>query len=178
MKTRLLLGILAAVSIASSSFVIACSGDDSSPGNPTPDASTNPKPDSGRDPSTQDGGVVKFNSVYTILEGSCTGCHGERGTDAGTPRGALALKPEEAAFRELVNVKAAGGACATLGDAGLLRVRPGNADESLLYDKVKTEGGHTPRCGKHMPLGTPMPPPMPNEQVEVIEKWINDGAQR
>ena len=52
---------------------------------------------------------------------------------------------------------------------GLVRVAPGDPDRSFLYVKVTDPGG----------MGEPMPPfrALPDEQVELIRRWIEDGAE-
>jgi hypothetical protein len=55
---------------------------------------------------------------------------------------------------------------------GLLRVKPGDADHSLLFIKI---AGHTP-----IAYGTPMPQsgvPMSPAAIEAVRAWIADGAK-
>ncbi len=54
---------------------------------------------------------------------------------------------------------------------GLLRVRPGNAAQSLFIDKIRNRNG----VATQMPLGAP---PLEEETIAELERWINDGALR
>jgi len=51
----------------------------------------------------------------------------------------------------------------------ILRVDPGNPDDSYLVQKI--EG--TASVGEQMPLGGPV---LPDEQIAAIRQWITDGA--
>lgn len=54
----------------------------------------------------------------------------------------------------------------------LMRVKPGDAEHSLLYIKI---AGHTP-----IAYGTPMPQsglPVSPETLAAVRDWINDGAK-
>ena len=52
-----------------------------------------------------------------------------------------------------------------------LRVRPGNAAQSLFIDKIRNRNG----VATQMPLGAE---PLSEEDTVALEKWINDGALR
>ncbi len=52
-----------------------------------------------------------------------------------------------------------------------LRVKPGSAADSLLIDKIRNRNG----VATQMPLGAE---PLAEEDVQAIEKWIDDGALR
>jgi hypothetical protein len=54
-------------------------------------------------------------------------------------------------------------------DTQMMRVKPGDPDNSLLYDKV---ANMTPKCGTHMPPGSMLKP----EQLQQIRDWIMMGA--
>ena len=75
------------------------------------------------------------------------------------------------AYADLVSVMAAGSGCGT---SGLLRVNPGSASTSLLWEKVnsKLQGTSAP-CGNPMPLSTVT---LTQAQVDDIAAWINAGA--
>jgi hypothetical protein len=54
---------------------------------------------------------------------------------------------------------------------GLLRVRPGNAAQSLFIDKIRNRNG----VATQMPLGAP---PLEEADILELERWINEGALR
>ncbi len=100
----------------------------------------------------------------TILDwNGCTHpvCHG-----AEPGAGGLDLR-SETAYENLIGV-------ASALEAGLLRVRPGSAAESLLWLKL-TVGtpGRGGIFGSPMPLGGPL---LPWNQAEAIRAWIDAGA--
>jgi hypothetical protein len=53
----------------------------------------------------------------------------------------------------------------------LLRVKPGDASASLFIDKIRNRNG----VATQMPLGAE---PLSEEDMQALEKWINDGALR
>ena len=53
---------------------------------------------------------------------------------------------------------------------GLLRVTPGDPEQSYLYVKLSAAGGV---LGSRMPLGQP---PLPADEIELVRSWILDGA--
>lgn len=81
------------------------------------------------------------------------GCHPGGGAPMSLQRGV--------AFSNLVNVPSA---------FGKPRVDPGNADNSVLYLKVKGD----PQVGARMPFNGP--PFLSNREINAINDWINDGA--
>ncbi len=88
--------------------------------------------------------------------------------------GNLDMSSEETAYGNLVGVKAAGvGDC---GKSGLTRVVPGNATASLMFNKVNAKLKQIlPPCGDTMPDDQTV---LNQTQVDLIESWINDGAQK
>jgi hypothetical protein len=60
---------------------------------------------------------------------------------------------------------------------GLKRVKPFDADKSLLYHKIhdNADGHHTSDYGKQMPLGGK---PLKAGEIEFIRRWIAAGAPR
>ncbi|MBW3568476.1 MAG: hypothetical protein KY410_11070, partial [Proteobacteria bacterium] len=93
------------------------------------------------------------DNVFTPI---CTQCH----TGASAPQG---LRLEEGvSYGMLVNV-------ASTEVPSLLRVEPGNPDDSYLIQKL--EG--TAAVGDRMPLGGPY---LPQADIDVIRQWITDGA--
>jgi hypothetical protein len=56
------------------------------------------------------------------------------------------------------------------GAQGLLRVTPGEPEQSYLLVKLANPG---PALGSRMPLGQP---PLPADEIELVRSWILDGA--
>lgn len=102
---------------------------------------------------------TEFAAVQAILTTSCAGCHNGVGT---TLPGVLDLRDGQA-FRSLVGNK-------SLENSSLFRINPGDDDASFLYQKIIA----TPTIdrGTRMPLGGALT----DEQIAVIENWINVGA--
>jgi hypothetical protein len=109
-----------------------------------------------------------------MLKG-CTGeyCHG-------SGMGGLMLKSKRIAYDALVNIPAAGPACAGKGGT---RVKPGMPDMSLLLDKISHT---TPSCGEIMPVGVKLAPncisTMPTvctteAELALVRDWIMAGAK-
>jgi hypothetical protein len=117
-----------------------------------------------------------FGQVYsTIISQRCAGCHGigDAGPNPGLFFGKLDMSTEQAAYSNLVGVKAAGVSCVMTGET---RVVPGNAQESVMFGKVSAPltMAETP-CGDTMPDdGTSLT----QDEVTLIQTWINDGANR
>jgi hypothetical protein len=118
--------------------------------------------------------TVTFSDVYEIISSSCLPCHTSGG---GVTSGMLNMSSQAMAYTNLVGtsgagVPAAGTAC---GSSGGLRVNPGSASTSLLWQKVN---GKLP--GNSAPCGNPMPPgsnaALTQQQVNDIAAWINAGA--
>jgi hypothetical protein len=117
------------------------------------------------------GGGTRFSQVYsTIISSRCLPCHS---VGTGATAGMLDMSSEQTAYSNLVGVKAKGvGGCSA---SGLTRVIPGSAQTSLLYEKVKsklTQGN--PPCGDSMPDDATT---LSQAQVDLIETWIDEGAQ-
>ena len=92
----------------------------------------------------------------TVFTPICTACH----IGASAPRG---LRLDAAnSYAMLVNV-------ASVEVPGLLRVNPGNPDQSYLVQKI--EG--TAAVGGRMPLGGP---PLPPDRISLVRQWIAAGA--
>lgn len=97
-----------------------------------------------------------------VFAQSCTsvGCHA-----GSSPAASLSLE-EGNAYDNLVNV-------ASTEVPSLLRVDPGNADDSYLY--IKLIGGERMAPGTfQMPIGQELP----SEDIELVRQWINEGAER
>ena len=95
------------------------------------------------------------DNVFTPI---CTGCH----AGSSAPLG-FRLDPGSS-FSMLVNT-------ASVEVPSLMRVLPGNPDQSYLIQKLE---GHA-AVGAQMPLGQP---PLPQATINVIRQWITDGAQQ
>ncbi|MGI9258087.1 MAG: Ig-like domain-containing protein [Gammaproteobacteria bacterium] len=101
--------------------------------------------------------IPTIESIQTnVFDQLCISCH-----IGATAPGGLRLDDANA-FALLVGV-------ASVQNAALLRVDPGNPDDSYLIDKL--EGTHT--VGGRMPLGGT---PMPQADIDVVRQWITDGA--
>jgi hypothetical protein len=86
--------------------------------------------------------------VQPILKRSCNGCHGPA-----LQSGGLRLDGKEATFRGGVSGAA---------------VKAGSAKDSVLYQRVMGLGEQA-----RMPMGSK---PLPAEQLQILERWINEGA--
>jgi hypothetical protein len=116
-----------------------------------PPASTTPPPTT--PPATQ----TLFQQVQTqVLTPNCNGCH----VGAGAPAG---LRLDAAnSFAQLVNVP-------STQVPTLLRVKPGDPDNSYLVQKI--DGRAT--VGGRMPLGRA---PLPQASIDLVRSWIAAGA--
>jgi len=101
-----------------------------------------------------------FGSIQeNIFSTNCalSGCH-----KGSSPPHGLNLE-EGNAFNNIVNVP-------SKEVPSLLRIKPGQPDESYLYMKITGAAGI---IGSRMPFGKP---PLQDEQIEAIRQWIADGA--
>jgi hypothetical protein len=120
-----------------------------------------------------------FTRVYTTIIGPrCAGCHRPGGS--GVMVGMLDMSTPAAAFANLVGVDAQGTGAGASGvpcaSAQRVRVVPGDAAGSLLYDKVDSKlVGTNPPCGSPMPLGSGAP--LSQAEVDLISAWIDAGAR-
>ena len=116
------------------------------------DSPTSPTP-------TAPGGLMpRLSSIQTIIfNASCIEHHGDHATEAG-----LDLTSGNA-YSNLVNVPSV--------QVALDRVTPGNAESSYLIHKLDGRSGIV---GDRMPTNGPF---LTTAQIDVIEQWINDGAQ-
>jgi mono/diheme cytochrome c family protein len=101
--------------------------------------------------------AVDYTSdIQPVFTNRCTGCH----SGGGAPQG-LQLDAANS-YADLVNV-------ASNEVPSLLRVEPGNPDDSYLVHKI--EG--TAAVGGRMPLGGT---PLSAETIALIRQWISEGA--
>ena len=128
-------------------------------------------PDGGpRDGSTVDAaGSASFSSVQAIFAASCVRCHDPAHPFVPETQTYVALSlTMKDAYAALVN-KAASEPC------GGTLVRPGDPSKSYLYAKVTQDA---PCDGQRMPhQGMIRTPPLPADQIAVIESWIRGGAK-
>ena len=127
-------------------------------GGATSDAGTSP-----------DATASTFAVIQTsVLADNCTSCH-TTGVSGATESG-LALDAATA-YRNLVNVTSRDPIAR---DDAMPRVLPGNADRSLLYQKlILWDPNHTRNYGAPMPLGGQS---LTIGQIELVKRWINAGA--
>ena len=99
--------------------------------------------------------------IVPLLAERCAVCH-LTGTEAGN----MALVPKKA-HAALVGAKA-------MEAPALLRVKPGDPDQSYLV--MKLEGSHLDHggSGAQMPFGAS---PLSKEEIALIRQWIRDGAK-
>ena len=137
----------------------------------TVDAGAGDAGDAAIDAGAVDAGPPTFSAIYdSIIEPRCNYCHGMDPPFGGSN---LQMGTKADAYADLVNQPAAGVECGNTGaDGGSLYVRvvPGHAADSLLYQKVSGVGL---QCGSQMPLDDDA---LDLTQVRGIEAWINAGA--
>ncbi len=106
--------------------------------------------------------TVSFSAdVQPILSTYCFRCHRDGGI--ADQSGVVFRAGEEEAYDLLVNRT-------SVLDDGLTLVVPGDADASLLFDKVASD---SPMIGDRMPLGGPF---LAESQIARIRDWIEQGA--
>jgi mono/diheme cytochrome c family protein len=113
------------------------------------------------------GSTLSFaKDIYErVIRVRCANCHNDAPSFGG-----LAFVPGAAtAYGNLVGVPAGSEPTYLCRDSGLLRVKPGDPEHSLLYLKLTM-----PSCGSKMPpaaFGQ-----VTEEQVSLVRQWIADGA--
>ena len=103
------------------------------------------------------------SQVETIISENCANCHSEA---FGPPKGGLNLE-EDNFLANMVNVDSKQRNAKA---AGMKRVKPNDAENSLLYLKITHNQGD---FGKAMP---PMGGEMMDEDIAIIKAWIMAGA--
>ena len=98
--------------------------------------------------------------VFTPI---CSGCHNGSNPPGGALPGSQNLKAGNS-FANLVNV-------ASLEQPSLLRVQPGDPDNSYIIQKLEGAPGIS---GSRMPFGGPY---LDQATIDKIRSWIQDGAQ-
>ena len=149
--------------------VAACGDDDDTTGTTTPTPAPTPAPTTmpTTPPPSQTTPTPTFTDVYAIITNRCISCH-FTSSGIGISLGHLDMSTQANAFSNLVNVPAGGVSC---GSSGLTRVVPGNANASLLYNKVAP--GVPAPCGDKMPLALAS---LSQAETDTISGWINGGA--
>lgn len=115
--------------------------------------------------TTKDTWTIIQEKIFTP---SCalSGCHSSTG-DATYSQHALVLTAG-VAYESLINIAPKNAAANA---AGLLRVKPRDYANSLLYEKINCSGHY----GANMPLGLPG---LTAGQIEFIRQWIINGAPK
>ena len=108
-----------------------------------------------------DADVSFSKDVVPLLGTYCVACH-----MTGQEAGEIALHPK-AAYDALVGVASR--------ESTLKRVEPGDPAKSYLYLKLTDAHLAAGGSGEPMPMGNY---PLPEEQVELVRQWIEEGAQR
>jgi len=126
------------------------------------------------DPSTCPSGVQPtFSSIYeNVLKPICTGCH-QTSVAAAYGHLDLSLTPPGANYAQLVDVPAHDDA-ASNPPPGLLRVKPGDPDASLLWIKLTLKSSQDPRYGSGMPQDRPGV--LCQQVTDTVRAWIQAGA--
>ena len=105
--------------------------------------------------------VSLASDVQPVFTQSCAGCHSGQGS---VLPGSMDLSSAADSFANLVNV-------ASVQQAALDRVEPGNPDDSYLIRKLE---GDPTISGSRMPQGGPF---LDQATVDTIRQWITEGAQ-
>lgn len=126
---------------------------------PTPTTSPTATPTPGLTPTPTPTPVTISGLQNAIFSPICSGCH----TGADAPRGLL-LDSVTNSYNNLVGV-------ASSEVPELLRVSPGNPDQSYLVEKISS---NNPSVGVRMPRGGD---PLSAEQIAMVREWIEEGAQ-
>lgn len=104
--------------------------------------------------------VGMFSGVQQgIFNRTCASCHG---SSAGTPAGGVDLRDVERSYASLV------GQPSTL-VGGSMRVNPGNAEESVLYQLLTTDISSSWRIDHSQMVSTSV-------EKNLVRDWINEGA--
>ena len=130
-------------------FQLAPAGDSC----PAPDSESIPQPA----PDSDSKEVLTFTTLWNqVLSVRCEPCHTRRAL------GGFHI-PFETSAENLINQPATSDAC-----DGRIRVVPGDPDGSMVLSKITGDN----LCGPLMPLDGDMPA----EEIELVRKWIADGA--
>jgi mono/diheme cytochrome c family protein len=98
--------------------------------------------------------------VLPLLKSRCLVCHMPGGESGG-----LSLHPRSA-YANLVGVRST--------QSPLLRVSPGKPEESYLYLKLTGEHLRAGGTGERQPFDEA---PLPDEDIDLVRRWIETGAR-
>ncbi len=111
--------------------------------------------------TTTPANTVSFSKeIQPIFNDSCVVCHQGTGGPA-----KLNLEPGSA-YKNMVNVASS--------ESPLIRVAPGAPDKSYLLNKLRGTQSQVGGSGAQMPYNAS---PLAQVQIDLIEKWISQGAQ-
>jgi hypothetical protein len=103
-----------------------------------------------------------FEATDSAGRTACTQCHTNTGRN---PSGGMNLN-HDTAYDQIVNV-------ASRAKPGVMRIVPGDPDNSYLFQKITGAPGIT---GNRMPNNGP--PYLTDGQILIIRRWIANGAPR
>lgn len=109
---------------------------------------------------------VSFSrDIQPLFTANCalSGCHSSSSREALLDLSAAGVFDPSFGAVEVVSLEA----------PGLLRIAPGNADESYLVAKIEGRQDDVGGGGQSMPLGGA---PLSPEAIALIRQWIDDGA--
>jgi len=110
-------------------------------------------------PATTTGSQVSFSAdIQPLFNSRCVACHQGVG-DAG-----LSLEPGEA-YANLVNIAST--------QSPLVRVAPGNPEQSYLLHKLNGTQLQVNGSGARMPFGSSV---LSEPQIKLVRDWISQGA--
>jgi len=110
-------------------------------------------------PATTTGSQVSFSTdIQPLFNSRCVACHQGVG-DAG-----LSLEPGEA-YANLVNIAST--------QSPLVRVAPGNPEQSYLLHKLNGTQLQVNGSGARMPFGSSV---LSEPQIKLVRDWISQGA--
>ncbi|HET8933019.1 MAG TPA: PQQ-binding-like beta-propeller repeat protein [Polyangiales bacterium] len=138
------------------------------PDEPSGAAGSMAPPAAGSGGSSAPAGEPTWSAVYQgIVQRGCNGgttCH------SSMLAGQLQMSTAAEAYNALVGVAAMGmGSAVACNSTGLQRVKPSDADNSLLVQKLEAA---MPVCGQHMPPGGMVE----GAQLQQLRAWIDKGA--
>lgn len=119
--------------------------------------------DNNPDPTPDNGPIITFKEVYEKTLKSCSGCHGQ----ADPFSVGLDLSSEVVAYQELTETFSG-----QKPSVRFVTSKDDHPDSSYLVAKIIPENTH--RTGQRMPVGGGLS----QEQIDLIKKWITQGAQK
>lgn len=107
-------------------------------------------------------GVSFKRDIQPILDANCVVCH--QGTNASASGGMVLASGFS--YGSIVGVKST--------ESPLARVEPGSPDKSYIIAKLSGNQSAVGGSGARMPFGQS---PLPQTQIDIIGRWISDGAK-